>query len=320
MDISEIITAFGAYYENAGQNMSRIRGLLTQGLVTPSICTPIVTDDTVYKMGQLTIDSIVQSFQKGWTPKNAAAITPNEIRNYRFKVDESIWPDDIEATWIAFLKGMNEVDRAKWPLIRFLIEHPEQGYIAKINSDMELKEYGHGVYVAPTPGTASTTGGGMNGLIFQLQAGVNGATMNSVDIEALSAATIFDQVELFVDGISEVYQHVSMDVCMSPAWAKAYLRDKRVQGFYQIPSDKSIDLGIDFSPQRIKALPSLSGSDVIFATPKSNLIHLTNKSSNKTNIKIESYRREVSFFCDWREGLGFGMDAAVWTNLQDATP
>lgn len=316
MDISEIISAFGAYYLNAGQNMSRIKGMLTQGLVTPSICTGIVTDDTVYQMGQLTIDSIVQSFQKGWTPKNAAAITPNEIRNYRFKVDEAIWPDDIEGTWLHFLKGLGDVDRKNWPLIRFLIEHPEQGYIAKINSDMELKEYGKGVYVAPTPGTASTTGAGMNGLIKLLQTGVDALTINSIDIETLDKATIFDQVELFVDGIAELYQHVSMDICMSPAWAKAYLRDKRVQGFYQIPSDKSIDLGIDFSPQNIKALPSLSGTDVIFATPKSNLIHLTGKSADKTNIKIESYRREVSFFCDWREGLGFGMDAAVWTNLQ----
>ncbi len=317
MDISEIITAFGAYYENSGQNMGRIRGMLTQGLVTPSVCTPILTDDTVYKMGQLTMNSVVQSFQKGWTPKHASSITPNEIRNFRFKVDEDIYPDEIEGSWLAFLQGMNEVDRAKWPLIRFLIEHPDQGYIAMINSDMELKEYGAGVYVEPTPGTAGTTGAGMNGLIYLLQAGVDAETMNSIDIETLAEATIFDQIELFTDGIAEIYQHVSMDVCMSPKWAKAYLRDKRAQGFYTIPSEKSLDLGIDFSPQRIKALPSLNGSDTIFATPKQNLIHLTNKSSNKTNIKIESYRRQVSFFCDWREGLGFGMDACVWTNIQE---
>jgi hypothetical protein len=319
MDISEIITAFGAYYLNSGQNMARIRGMLTQGLVTPGICTPIVTDDTVYQLGQLSINSIVQAFQKGWTPKNAASITPNEIRNYRFKVDEAIFPDDIEDTWLAFLKN-DDVDRKNWPLIKFLIEHPDQGYIAKINSDMELLEYGKGVYVAPTVGVASTTGSGMNGLIKLLQIGVDAETINSIDIEDLDKATIFDQVELFIDGISEIYQHVAMDVCMSPAWAKAYLRDKRVQGFYTIPSDKSLDLGIDFSPQNIKALPSLNGTDVIFATPKVNLIHLTNKTSNKTNIKIESYRREVSFFCDWREGLGFGMDAAVWTNLQHTAP
>jgi hypothetical protein len=47
MDVSEIKTAFGAYYENSGQNMKRILGMLSQGLVTPGICTPVKTDDTV---------------------------------------------------------------------------------------------------------------------------------------------------------------------------------------------------------------------------------------------------------------------------------
>ena len=316
MNVSEIITAYGAYYLNSGQNMARIRGLISQGLVTPGICTPIVTDDTVYQLGRLALGNIVQSFQKGWTPKNAAAFTPNELRTYRFKVDEEIDADDIESTWLAFLKN-NDPDRKNWPLIKFLIEHPEQGYLAKINSDMELNEYGKGVYAAPTPGTAGDAGKGMNGLIKQLQVGVDGGTINSIDIETLAKASIFDQVELFIDGISEIYQHVAMNVCMSPAWAKAYLQDKRAQGFYTIPSDKSVNLGIDFTPQQIVALPSLNGTDVIFATPKTNLLHITSKSSNKTNIRIESARREVSFFCDWREGLGFGMDAAVWTNLQE---
>ena len=66
--------------------MKRILGMLSQGLVTPGICTPIKTDDTVFKLGQLTVGNIVQSFQKGWTPKNAAAFTPNELRLYQFKV------------------------------------------------------------------------------------------------------------------------------------------------------------------------------------------------------------------------------------------
>jgi len=315
MDVSEIVTAYGAYYEKSAQNKNRILGMLTQGLVTPGICTPVKTDDTVYKLAQLTIQKIVQSFQKGWTPKHATAFTPNELKLYHFKVDEDIWPDDIEATWLGFLSS-DSVSRSDWPLIKYLIEHPDQGYLTKINSDMELEEYGHGVYVEPTPGTPGDTGKSMNGLIHQLQTGVNAETINSVDIEALDKLTIFDQVELFVDGIADVYQHVKMDVCMSPTWAKAYFRDKRSNGFYDYKSSRDINAEIDFTPQQVKALPSLSGSDVIFATPKPNLLHLTKKSKNKTNIKIEEYRRNVSFFCDWWEGVGFGMNGAVWTNLK----
>lgn len=315
MDVSEIVTAFGAYYEKSAQNKNRILGMLTQGLVTPGICTPIKTDDTIYKLAQLTIQKIVQSFQKGWTPKHATAFTPNELKLFHFKVDEDIWPDDVEASWLGFLAS-EAVSRSEWPLIKYLIEHPDQGYLAKINSDMELEEYGKGVYQDPTPGTPGDTGKSMNGLIHQLQAGVEAETINSINIGALSADTIFDQVELFVDGIAEVYQHVKMDVCLSPRWYKAYFRDKRANGFYDYKSSRDINAEIDFTPQQVKALPSISGTDTIFATPKNNLLHLTKKSKNKTNIKIEEYRRNVSFYCDWWEGIGFGMDAAVWTNLQ----
>ncbi len=315
MEISDIITEFGAYYEQAGQNKNRILGMLTQGLVTPQYCTPVKTDDTIFKLGRLTMGDIVQSFQKSWTPKNPAGITPNELRLHHFKIDEELTPDDIEATWLGFLAS-TAIDRKDWPLVKFLLEHPEQGMIAAINRDMETKEYGHGVYTDPTPGTAGITGKSMNGLVKLIQTGVDAETMNSVNIGALDKDTIFEQIEQFVDGISEVYQNVSMNVHMSPKWAKLYHRDKRAQGFYTIASDAQIKGTIDFMPQQVVALPSLTGSDVIFATPKANLIHLTKKAANKTNIKIEEYRRVVSLLADWWEGLGFGMDAAVWTNVR----
>lgn len=313
MDVSEISSAFGAYYENAGQNMTRILGMLSQGQVTPGFCTPIKTDDTIFKLSQLTLGKIVQSFQKAWTPKNAAAFTPNELRLYHYKVDEEIFPDDIEATWLGFLAGQG-LDKKDWPLIKFLLEHATQGYLVKIQEDMELSEYGKGIYVAPTPGTAGVTGNGMDGLIKQLQDGVNDETINTISIGALAKATIFDQVELFSDGISQVYQNSNMNIFMSPDWVKMYQRDKRTQGFYDIKAAGEISTGIDFTPLKVVGLPSLNGTDTIFATPQTNLLHLTKRSAGKSSIKIEEYRRNVSLLCDWWEGMGFGMNGAVWTN------
>ena len=156
----------------------------------------------------------------------------------------------------------------------------------------------------------------MNGIIKQLQIGVDAETINSINIQPLNAASIFDQVELFADGISEVYQSVKMNICMSPKWHRLYLRDKRAAGFFTLQTANEITSGIDFTPQQVLPLPSLSGTDVIFATPQTNILHLTKKGPNKTNIRIEEYRRNVSFMCDWWEGIGFGIDAAVWTNLQ----
>jgi hypothetical protein len=110
-----------------------------------------------------------------------------------------------------------------------------------------------------------------------------------------------------------------MNVCMSPKWHRAYLRDKRAAGFYTLQTSGEVTNSVDFTPQQVIALPSLSGTDVIFATPQTNILHLTKKGTNKTNIKIEEYRRNVSFMCDWWEGIGFGIDAAVWTNIPKVT-
>ena len=254
---------------------------------------------------------IVQPFQQGWTPINSAAFTPNELRLFQFKVDQDIQPDFITASWLGFLDS-NSLTKKDYPLVRYLIEN---NLIPSIQNDMEMFVYGHGVYQAPTPGVAGPVVSCMDGLIKLLQTGVDASTINSVNIGPLDKDSIFDQVEAFIDGISEIYQNEAMDVCMSQTWYKHYLRDKRVSGFYTKFSDKEIDNGIDFTVQKVKALPSLNNSNVIFATPKANLLHLTKKSANMTKFDIQESKRTVSILTDWWEGLGFGMNAAVWTNL-----
>ncbi len=318
MNVSEIVTAFGAYYESSGQNKSRILSLLSQGLETPMHCTPVKTDDTVFKLGQITSGTIVQAFQKGWTPKSPHAFQPNELRLFKIKIDDELYPDDIEAIWLGFLGGDTNMKK-DWPLVKYLIEHPEQGYIATINRDMELLEYGKGVYVEPTPGTAGIAGNSMDGLVVQLQRGVDKETINSINIGALDKDTIFDQVELFVDGIDRLYQSVQMPVYMDPNWVRHYLRDKREQGFYSFSSEGEVNrlsMNVDFTLNRLVPLPSLVGTNVMFATPKVNLLHLTKRSQNKTQFNIQEYRRNVSIMADWWEGLGFGIDGAVFTNIQ----
>lgn len=314
MEISSLIQEFGAYYEKSGQNKKRVLQMITQKTVTPSYATPMRTDETIFKLGKGKISSIVQPFQKGWTPKNAMEVTPNEIRLYEMKVDEDVYPDEIEATWLGFLAG-EDVDRKNWPLIKWMIENY---YIPQIDEDMENEVYFKGVYKAPQNGTPGAPKDSMNGLDISLdQALAKGA--HSIDIGTLDPDTIFDQVELFVEGISEIYQNTKMNVNMSPKWARAYLRDKRAQGFYQKSSDKEINLSIDFTPQMVTPLPSMANSDVIWATPKTNFIHLKKKSQNKGKFGLESSKRNVAFYCDWWEGLGFGINEAIWTNKKLTT-
>ena len=312
MNVSEIITAFGAYYLNSGQNMNNILRMLTQGAVTPSFMTPIKTEETIYRMSSVTVGSLVQSFQKDWTPSDPGILVPNEIRKRHMKIDIDIFPDDIEDTWLGFLAS-NNLSKKDWPLIRYMIE---KVYIPKIHEDLEMKAYYTGKYKAPTAKTANKPEDVMDGLKSCIQKGVDADKSHVLtDIGALSKTTVFDQVEAAIDQISDVYQGTEMLVCMAPVFARAYLRDKRSQGFYDITSAKQIDLGIDFSPSRVCPLPSMGSCTDLFITPKANLLHITDKTMNKETFKIEESKRTVSLLTDWQEGVGIALDELVWTNI-----
>ena len=307
-----IVQEYGAYYIDAGQNKKRILNMLSQGREITDFATPIKTDDTIFRLANATFRTLVQPFQKTFTQKGGVEIVPNEIRQYRFKIDDEFMPDELYATWLGFMT-QKTVDRKDWPFVKWLIE---VYYARQIDQDMELNEYYKGVYVAPTAGTAGADGTGMNGLKKLLQEGVNANKINSINLGELDKSTIFDQVESFTDSIAEVYQGIKMNVFMSRKWYKKYMQDKRAQGFYQKTSDKDIDGKIDFTPLDVKPLACMVGTSDIFCTPVENFIHISPATLTKNQFKLEEAKRAVAVMADWSEGLGFGINEAVWTNIR----
>ena len=314
--ISEIIKEYGAYYIDAGQNKKRILQMLSQPREITAFATPIKTDDTIFRLANAAFRSLVQPFQKAFTQKGGVDIIPNEIRQYRFKIDDEFMPDELVSTWLGFLT-QKSVSRTDWPFVKWLIENY---YASQIDKDMELNEYYKGVYAAPQAGVAGLVGTGMNGLQLQLQQGVDAKTINSIPLGALDVSTIFDQVESFTDDIAEVYQGIKMNVFMSHWWYKKYLQDKRAQNFYQKTSDQQIDAGIDFTPLNVKPLASMVGTDDIFCTPVENFLYVTPATLTKNLFKLEESKRAVAVMADWSEGLGFGVNQAVWTNILPTVP
>jgi len=309
---TSIVQEYGAYYIDAGQNKKRILTMLSQGREITDFATPIKTDDTIFRLANATFRTLVQPFQKTFTQKGGVEIVPNEIRQYRFKIDDEFMPDELYATWLGFLT-QKSVDRKDWPFVKWLIE---TYYARQIDQDMELNEYYKGAYAAPVAGTAGADGTGMNGLKKQLQVGVDALKINSINLGALDKTTIFDQVESFTDSIAEVYQGIKMNVFMSRYWYKKYMQDKRAQGFYQRTSDKDIDGKIDFTPLDVKPLACMVGTSDIFCTPVENFIHISPATLTKNQFKLEEAKRSVAVMADWSEGLGFGINEAVWTNIR----
>ena len=309
---TSIVQEYGAFYIDAGQNKKRILTMLSQGREITDFATPIKTDDTIFRLANATFRTLVQPFQKTFTQKGGVEIVPNEIRQYRFKIDDEFMPDELYATWLGFLT-QKSVDRKDWPFVKWLIE---VYYARQIDQDMELNEYYKGIYAAPVAGTAGADGTGMNGLKKQIQAGVDALKINSVNLGALDKTTIFDQVESFTDSIAEVYQGIKMNVFMSRYWYKKYMQDKRAQHFYLKTSADQIDAGIDFTPLSVKPLASMTGTNDIWCTPASNFLYLSNATLTKNQYKLEEVKRSVAIMADWSEGLGFGVNKAVWTNIR----
>jgi len=304
---ADIVSEYGAYYIAGGQNEQRLRRLLLFGRETTKLATEIKTDDTVYRLAKSSITSLVQSFQKSFTPKGDVTFTPNPIELFKMKVDMEVYPDDIEDNWLGFLAS-NSLTRKDWPLIRYILESHVYGKIAE---DMELNEYYKGVYAAPASGVAGVSGTAMNGLKSILEkVGINRLTGTALD-----AATIYDQIEAAFEQIAEVYQNTEMVVAMSPKWARAFLKDKRSLGFYTIDGANKIDNRLDFAPAAVIGLPSMIGTDDIWITPKSNFLHITKKGENSSKVNIEESKRCVNIMTDWYEGLGFGIKELVWTNV-----
>ena len=307
-----VLSEYGAFYQDAGQNKQRILKLLTTPREITSFATPIKTDDTIFRLANASFNSLVQPFQKAFTQKGGVEIKPNEIRLFRMKLDDEFMPDDLYATWLGFLTAKN-VDRKSWPFVQWLIE---VYYANIIDQDMELNEYYKGVYSAPAAGVAGANGTGMNGLKKQLHDGVVAGEINSINVSPLDKDTIFDQVEAFTDQIAEVYQGIQMNVFMSRYWYKKYMQDKRAQHFYLKTSADQIDAGIDFTPLSVKPLASMTGTNDIWCTPESNFLYLSNATLTKNQYKIEEVKRSVAIMADWSEGLGFGVNKAVWTNIR----
>ena len=310
MDITDILTEYGSYYIKGGQNEKRLKNLLMYGFEFLQYMTPIPTDDTIYRMAEAEIDDVLQGFKTTFSPTGGDKFKPNPIELFQNKIDKEYSPDDISKSWLGFL-GSNSLERKDWPLIRWLLE---KKIIPKMHENFETAIYS-AVYQAPPAGT---TPGAllhiMNGIKYQLIQGI-GNDLNRITLNPLTTSNIFDEIETFRQSISVVYRRQKMNYFMSTYWAEQYMKGKRDERFV---ADNGTGYGkVDFSPHTVIGMPGMDGSNVIFATPKDNFIYLTKGKENIGKFKIESYRRLVSIFTDFYQGVGFGTMGGVFAYIPE---
>jgi hypothetical protein len=326
--VSDLVTEFGDYYINQKQNMNRLMQMLRFKTMTQMIARPAFTEDSdSYKAASSHLGSVVQAFQKAFTSAGQLEFKPRTIPLYRMKVDIELYPDDIWGTWVGFLadyaqgKGITEGQaRKEWPLVRYMLE---MDVIPQIHDDLERKEYYKGEFVAPTAGTAATTGESMNGIRKWLKDGLtshagDGSIQELSSWSGVSSTNIFDKAESIIDTLDEELEGESLIMAMSTKNKRAYLRDKRNTHGSDVNYDEN-KVTIDFYDNcRIVGLPSMNGTDDVWITPEKNFYHVrrTNKASAKNTIRVEELKRELFMMTDWTEGLGFGLNELVFAYVE----
>lgn len=313
MILTDVITEFGAYYQDRGQNLARLYQLLRRKLASEAIFTTVITDDTIWEAAQVIYGSLLQAYQKKFTPIDPLQFKPVKIVSYHQKVDTSATPHDLEATWLGFLAD-HSVSPKEWPFIRWWIE---KQIVPQIEEDMETKAIGKGIRVEPTVGTASTAEASMNGFLTIISGHVtSGATtpisMGTIPTDPVECVEYFED---FADQIDDKYWSAALDLNVGTTITRRYKRGlRKVYGKDTVDND--LNLKIKETNLTIVGRDSMIGSNRIFCTPKENAVVLKKKTENQKRFDIQPFDRDVKILTDWWYGVGFILPQLIFCNDQ----
>ncbi len=307
-----IIEEYGRYYIDEGQNKKRLVRALVQPPVTLELNSKhIRTSETKYRLANYTFGNLVKPFKATFEPSSNIEFYPNEIDLRKMKINVEITPDEIEEGWLGFLGGDSTRTKKDWPIVRWLMEE----YLAKqIGVDRELNMVYKGKYNA----NGTTPADCMDGIKELLIKGASASYPINVisGVGALNKDQIFDQIEKFDEKLPALYTNIKVVIFMSPSWVRLYKKDKRSQGFYFIDDVSKLDESVMFTKHVICPLPSMEGTDDIFATVPDNLLWLTKREGNLAQADLQMHDYNLHILLDWWEGIGFACNQMVWTTAE----
>jgi hypothetical protein len=312
--ITDVVTEYGAYYVDQGQNMSNLTKKLFRPGKTAELFGVRPTDQTTYRMTDAQMSRALQPFQKAFTPVGSLTFKPWATDLFNLKIDKAEYPDEIVDSYLGFLEGPGIV-REEWPFVRWMLE---EHVIPTAIEDFELYEAFAGVFAAPTPGTAGDLGTGMDGIAAQFTR--MGSRKNTISMGAMPSSDedIVEYIDEFFAGIDKEYRKIIDVVCVNEDVHLAYRRGKRSKYNMNYNQEADLDRVIDFPNASVVGLPSMGSSDLIWATPAANRVRPLKKNPSAKPVVKEFSARQVSVYSDWWTVLAFLRPEAVFVNDQEA--
>ncbi len=321
INVSDIITQFGAYYKAGSDNAANLRNKLYAPSETAAFFQNRPTSDTIYRGTYASLDRVVQPFQKAFTPIGAITFEPNSFNLYELKIDKNETPDDLAATYEGFLADLDTNDRTQWPFVRWLIDNH---IMPKKDEDLEINEYFTGIYAAPTPGTAGAAGTAMNGLKKTITDYNTGGRTNlgngpiAMGAPADDPSDFVVQIESFAASIPKILRPKIDFIFMNQDLGLRYKQGKKklYNTYYAAESDL---LTVSLFPNMVvQPLTSMGESNMIWTSIPTNRIRPQKRPNSGNALEVKEFSpRQVSMFGDWWEALNFEVPEYVISNDQE---
>jgi hypothetical protein len=325
IDIEAVVAQYGAYYQPQGQSLATLKKLLYATAQTSLLFLNRPQESDYFRSVAAKTSSVMQAFQKAFTTKGVTKFDPNEFPLFHMKIDYGVYPDDFAGSYLGFIDPLDELARAAWPFIRWVIE---QHILSAKEEDYELYMAFTGTRTTPTPGTAGLAINSMDG-IRKIIRGYNTAGRLYLGNGPLAMGDIAEdpkdfcvQLEEWIEKMNPTFRRTIKEVCMSETLDSRYKRGKRALYGTNVnylsgttPADRSTIE--DYPSIRTVGLLSHEGSDMIWASPAMNRIRPLKKSKLANVFKVEEAKREVAIMTDWYESLNFEIPEWVVTNEHD---
>ncbi len=309
---TDVISQYGSYYIDHGQNMSSLLQRPFQAFGTREAFTNVPTDETQIRYSDVQVTEILQAYQDTFTAKGSVTFKPVTINLQQVKIDQSFNPNNLVYSWLGFLTN-NNTDRTTWPFIRWFIEM----YLLKqVFDDLERKVIFKGDKVAPTPGTAGAAVEVMDGIKVILGDAVTAGDIVpiAVGVPPTDAKDFCTYMEELCKGIAEDYWGKTIAFNMSPTLALRYKEGRAAKynmNYAQVSDMMRVQNFDNFS---VAGRFSMQGSNNIWGTPLENAVFGTKGFANATAFELEKIDRTVKIWTDFHIGAGFLLKDLVFTN------
>lgn len=271
------------------------------------ISNQVAVSGGVYVPPRMETTNVIQPYQDGFTPSSSATFKDKRIIAQEFKVDIEIKESQVmkfHKKWQTVWAGGGK-DPMTWTFARFLwdtwLSH-------QIPHEMDYNSY-HGVYAAPTAGTAGLSVAAVNGFKTTIAAAITAGDVGEIAVGALTPTTVMSKTRTFCQGLPETVRFAPGRILMSETNAQYHKENWRdTYGFAKGNEnlEPQGEFVIDYG-KRIQPVRAMNGSD--------RFIFLPDAKENLVVVRDSDFAQMPELY--WKSDIGLLKGRAVITRAYD---